>query len=42
VLIYPATELFQKPLDLFGYDETMHLRVVPFDVNLALREAFCR
>ncbi|GAB3906697.1 McrC family protein [Larkinella knui] len=42
LLIYPATEQFQKPLDLFGYDETMHLRVVPFDVHLPLREAVLR
>ncbi|GAB3929622.1 McrC family protein [Larkinella terrae] len=39
ILIYPITEQFQKPLDLFGYDETMHLRVVPFDVTLPLEEA---
>ncbi|GAB3313386.1 McrC family protein [Larkinella ripae] len=39
VLIYPATEQFQKPLDLFGYDETLHLRVVPFDLSLPLDEA---
>ncbi|MFD1141628.1 McrC family protein [Larkinella insperata] len=39
VLIYPATEQFQEPLDLFGYDETMHLRVVPFDINRPLEEA---
>ncbi|RAJ95683.1 5-methylcytosine-specific restriction enzyme subunit McrC [Larkinella arboricola] len=39
VLIYPATEQFQEPLELFGYDETMHLRVVPFDINQPLEEA---
>ncbi|MFC5409775.1 McrC family protein [Larkinella bovis] len=39
VLLYPATEQFQQPLDLFGYDETMHLRVVPFDLTLPLEEA---
>ncbi|WP_421829576.1 McrC family protein [Larkinella sp.] len=39
VLIYPSNALFHKPLDLFGYDETLHLRVVPFDVNVPLEEA---
>lgn len=39
VLIYPATDQFRQPLDLFGYDETMHLRVVPFDINQPLEEA---
>ncbi|GAB3259343.1 McrC family protein [Larkinella harenae] len=39
VLIYPATDQFQEPLDLFGYDETMHLHVVPFDINLPLETA---
>ncbi|MGA0560693.1 McrC family protein [Larkinella sp. VNQ87] len=39
VLIYPATEQFQKPLDLFGYDETLHLRVVPFELNVPLEQA---
>ncbi|RRB02361.1 McrC family protein [Larkinella rosea] len=39
VLIYPATDQFQKPLDLFGYDENLHLRVVPFNVNLPLEDA---
>ncbi|GAA4466054.1 McrC family protein [Nibrella saemangeumensis] len=32
VLIYPANETFRHPLTVFGYDATMQLRVVPFDV----------
>lgn len=32
VLIYPANETFTKPLQLFGYEATLPLQVVPFDV----------
>ncbi|GAA4405722.1 McrC family protein [Nibrella viscosa] len=32
VLIYPANETFRLPLTVFGYDPTLRLRVVPFDV----------
>jgi 5-methylcytosine-specific restriction enzyme subunit McrC len=42
ILIYPATNQFQKPLELFGYDNSLHLRVVPFDVNVPLEEAVFR
>lgn len=36
VLIYPANETFTKPLSLFGYDPTLTLLVVPFDVTNVL------
>ena len=32
-LIYPANDTFQRPLDVFGYDATTRLHVVPFDVT---------
>ena len=30
-LIYPASDTFREPLDLFGYDPDTHLHVLPFD-----------
>jgi len=36
-LIYPASQTFQKPLDVFGYDPGMRLHVLPFDVTQPLR-----
>ncbi|MBO0934728.1 McrC family protein [Fibrella aquatilis] len=38
VLIYPAHVGFTKPLRVFGYDDTMHLHVVPFDLTQPLHE----
>lgn len=38
VLIYPANETFTQPLNLFGYDPTLPLRVVPFNVMNALAD----
>ncbi|RIV25306.1 restriction endonuclease [Fibrisoma montanum] len=37
-LVYPANETFGRPLDVFGYDESTHLHVVPFDVTRPLHE----
>lgn len=36
VLIYPATNTFREPLETFGYDENLRLRVVPFDLTQPL------
>ncbi|MBC8151693.1 MAG: McrC family protein [Bacteroidetes bacterium] len=36
VLIYPANETFTQPLRLFGYDPTLTLRVIPFDLTNVL------
>jgi 5-methylcytosine-specific restriction enzyme subunit McrC len=38
VLIYPAHQQFQEPLQLFGYDASLRLRVVPFDLDKPLNE----
>jgi 5-methylcytosine-specific restriction enzyme subunit McrC len=38
VLIYPAHDGFREPLRHFGYDDTLRLRVVPFDVEKPLME----
>ena len=38
VLIYPAHEGFQKPLRVFGYDDAMHLYVVPFNLDKPLAD----
>ncbi len=38
VLIYPASATFTQPLNLFGYDPTLPLYVVPFDVTNALAD----
>ena len=38
VLIYPAHEGFRSPLRVFGYDESMRLHVVPFDLDKPLNE----
>ena len=38
VLIYPAHEQFTEPLHLFGYDASLRLRVVPFDLNKPLND----
>ncbi|WP_128548515.1 McrC family protein [Larkinella soli] len=38
VLIYPAGESFRSPLNGFGYDPTMQLRVVPFDLTRPMEE----
>lgn len=38
VLIYPAGETFTQPLNLFGYDPTLPLYVVPFDVTNPLAD----
>ena len=38
VLIYPASETFTRPLNLFGYDPTLPLYVVPFDVTNPLAD----
>lgn len=38
VLIYPAHEQFREPLQLFGYDASLRLRVVPFDLDKPLNE----
>ncbi len=37
-LIYPTNSTFTAPLDVFGYDPTMRLHVIPFDVTRPLRE----
>lgn len=37
-LIYPASQTFHKPLDVFGYDPAMRLHVLPFNINQPLRE----
>ncbi|GAB4016328.1 McrC family protein [Spirosoma koreense] len=37
-LIYPANERFRQPLDVFGYDATTRLHVVPFDVTNSLAQ----
>ncbi len=42
VLIYPANEQFRHPLDLFGFDETLPLRVVPFDLDQPLNQEVAR
>ena len=38
VLIYPAHNQFREPLQLFGYDASLRLRVVPFDLDKPLNE----
>ncbi|MBO0949386.1 McrC family protein [Fibrella forsythiae] len=38
VLIYPAHDQFQEPLQLFGYDASLRLRVVPFNLDKPLNE----
>lgn len=38
VLIYPAHNGFRIPLHVFGYDESMRLHVVPFDLDKPLNE----
>ncbi len=38
VLIYPAHDQFREPLQLFGYDASLRLRVVPFDLDKPLNE----
>ncbi|WP_375444052.1 McrC family protein [uncultured Fibrella sp.] len=38
VLIYPAHSQFREPLQLFGYDASLRLRVVPFDLDKPLNE----
>jgi 5-methylcytosine-specific restriction enzyme subunit McrC len=38
VLIYPAHEQFREPLQLFGYDASLRLRVVPFDLDKPLND----
>ncbi|GAB3997013.1 McrC family protein [Spirosoma daeguense] len=35
-LVYPANDTFRKPLDVFGYDATTRLHVVPFDLANSL------
>ena len=37
-LIYPASNTFQKPLDVFGYDLNTRLHVLPFDVTQPLQQ----
>lgn len=37
-LIYPTNPTFCQPLDVFGYDPTMRLHVLPFDLTKPLRE----
>ncbi len=37
-LVYPANSTFRQPLDVFGYDPTMRLHVLPFDLTRPLRE----
>ena len=37
-LIYPANQTFQRPLDVFGYDATTRLHVVPFDLMKPLAD----
>ena len=37
-LVYPANETFYRPLDVFGYDATTRLHVVPFDVTNSLAD----
>ncbi|CCH54695.1 hypothetical protein BN8_03892 [Fibrisoma limi BUZ 3] len=41
-LIYPANDTFSRPLDVFGYDESTHLHVIPFDVTRPLHEEIAR
>lgn len=36
-LIYPTSQTFHKPLDVFGYDPGMRLHVLPFDVTQPLQ-----
>lgn len=36
-LIYPTNSSFQNPLDVFGYDPTMRLHVLPFAITRPLR-----
>ncbi|MEZ0538052.1 McrC family protein [Fibrella arboris] len=38
VLIYPAHAQFREPLQLFGYDASLRLRVVPFNLDKPLNE----
>ena len=38
VLIYPAHNQFRQPLQLFGYDADLRLRVVPFDLDKPLNQ----
>ena len=38
VLIYPAQGNFRQPLQLFGYDADLRLRVVPFDLDKPLND----
>jgi 5-methylcytosine-specific restriction enzyme subunit McrC len=38
VLIYPAHDQFREPLQLFGYDASLRLRVVPFDLDKPLND----
>ncbi|UFH52113.1 McrC family protein [Spirosoma sp. KNUC1025] len=35
-LVYPANKTFRQPLDVFGYDATTRLHVVPFDLSNSL------
>lgn len=37
-LVYPTNPTFRQPLDVFGYDPTMRLHVLPFDPTRPLRE----
>ncbi|ARK09706.1 McrC family protein [Fibrella sp. ES10-3-2-2] len=38
VLIYPAHDQFREPLQLFGYDASLRLRIVPFDLDKPLND----
>lgn len=38
VLIYPAHEQFQQPLRMFGYDDSLRLQVVPFNLDHPLMD----
>lgn len=37
-LIYPASDTFYKPLDVFGYDAHTRLHVLPFDVTQPIQK----
>lgn len=37
-LVYPTNSTFRQPLDVFGYDPTMRLHVLPFDLTKPLRD----
>ncbi|WP_266364831.1 McrC family protein [Tellurirhabdus rosea] len=36
LLLYPANDTFRQPLEPFGYEENLHLRVVPVDLRKSI------